>query len=265
MDVSIASIEVPSSHRATNSGKVKVLAESIREIGLMQPIGLTEDKRLIFGRHRLEAFVYLGRTHIPAIIHKLDKLKAELAEIDENIYRHNLSAVQEAKALARRKVLYEAIHPETKPVTERGGPGRGKKTTEKISTVSFADDTASRTGKTSRTVRSAVELGNKISDAAAVQLHGTKLADNKSELKKLAELDEDTQFAVAKKIADGEAKTVDQATGKTTPRTVKQKSCISEVKKLVREWLKTQTDKKAAKVIMAANLRDFAESLLESG
>lgn len=53
--------------------------------------------------------------------------------------------------MTRRKRL--ASPPETKPVRERGGPGRGNKTSDKKSLVfSFTEDTAKKTGKSKRTV-----------------------------------------------------------------------------------------------------------------
>jgi len=69
--------------------------------------------------------------------------------------------------LARRKELYEAQHPETKHVTERGGPGRGNKTTADSAAVSFVNDTASKTGRGTRTVREDVSIGTKLTPAAA--------------------------------------------------------------------------------------------------
>jgi ParB-like chromosome segregation protein Spo0J len=59
------------------------LAESIRQLGLLSPIAITEDRVLVAGRNRLEACKSLGWEGIPAIVLKLDRLNAELAEIDE--------------------------------------------------------------------------------------------------------------------------------------------------------------------------------------
>ena len=53
--------------------------------------------------------------------------------------------------------------------------------------------------------------GREITDAAAVQLSGTKVADNRRELEKLATLDDDTQLEVARRIGQGKAKSVDEA------------------------------------------------------
>jgi len=78
-----------------------------------------------------------------------------------------LTKLQEGQALKRRKEIYEALHPETKPVRERGGPGRGNKTNDKMSPVSFASDTAAKTGKSKRTVERAVagDAGKPLSTA----------------------------------------------------------------------------------------------------
>ena len=211
-EVPIADITVSNSRRKTTPERVQAMAESIQEIGLQNPVGLTESKRLIHGRHRLEACQSLGWTAIPATIQPLDDIRAEIAEIDENIQRSNYTALEEAKATAKRKELYEALHPETKT------PGRGKNQhvpTDKMATgteaPSFADDTAAKTGRSARSVRRDAEIGAAISDAAAVQLHGTAVADNKTQLKQLADLPEEAQAEVARQIGSGKAKTVSEA------------------------------------------------------
>jgi ParB family chromosome partitioning protein len=127
-----------------------------------------------------------------------------LAEIDENIQRSDLTEAQEVKALARRKEIYESLHPETKHVTKRGGPGRGKKTTDKMAVVSFTDDTAAQTGKSPRQVRRDVAIGEAIPDDVADAIEDTPVADNKSQLEKLSKLPEDEQREVAEKLQSGE-------------------------------------------------------------
>lgn len=210
-EIPIEEITIGEKRRKTTPSKVKALAESITETGLQHPIGVNESNRLIHGRHRMEACKSLGWKVIPAVVHKLDDIHAEMAEIDENILRNQLTALEESKAVARRKELYEAIHPETKPVAERGGPGRGNKTMAIMATVSFADDTAAKTGRGSRTIRRDAEIGEKITESAAVQIQGTKVANNKTQLKQLADLPEKEQEKAAKLIGSGKAKTVEDA------------------------------------------------------
>lgn len=62
-------------------GDIPALAESIKELGLLQPIGIDSGYRLVFGERRLKAFQHLGRDTIPARFVNLDSLlKGEYAE-----------------------------------------------------------------------------------------------------------------------------------------------------------------------------------------
>lgn len=69
--------------------------------------------------------------------------------------------------MARRKVIYLELHPETaKGVAggKAGGNGREKVATD---TVSFATDTAKKTGQTERTARRKTSIGEKLGDIKA--------------------------------------------------------------------------------------------------
>ena len=62
-------------------GDIPALAQSIADLGLLQPIGIDSGYRLVFGERRLRAFQHLGRDKIPARFVNLDSLvKGELAE-----------------------------------------------------------------------------------------------------------------------------------------------------------------------------------------
>jgi ParB-like nuclease domain len=62
-------------------GDIDSLAQSINETGLLQPVGITPDNKLIYGSRRIEAYKRLGRTEIPVIIIPLeDIIKGELIE-----------------------------------------------------------------------------------------------------------------------------------------------------------------------------------------
>ncbi len=100
--------------RKRQAGNLDSLKDSIREIGLMQPITVTADLVLIAGFHRLTACKELGWDTIPAIIVELDGLQAELAEIDENLIRNELTMLERATWQNRRKEIYETLHPEVK-------------------------------------------------------------------------------------------------------------------------------------------------------
>ena len=197
--------------RTLNQEKVKALADSIKEIGLQHPIGVTEDHKLLHGLHRIEAYKLLGWKTIPAMVHTLEGLRVELAEIDENIQRSSLTAIEEAEALKRRKEIFESLHPAAKSVTRRGGPGRGKKTMAKMATVSFAEDTAKKTGKSARTIRRYVGIAAGIAKELRKQIRKTPICDKQKELENLGQLPEPEQRSVVAKLVSGEAKTVAKA------------------------------------------------------
>lgn len=84
---------------------LRELAESIHEHGVVQPIIVTKLQdgkyELIAGERRLRASKLIGNREIPAIVREADdKEKLELAII-ENVQRHDLNPIEEAKAFRR--------------------------------------------------------------------------------------------------------------------------------------------------------------------
>ena len=110
---------------ADDEAAVKALAVSIAENGLLSPITvrplqvsrggrMVDGFEIVAGHHRVKAFRRLGRETIPAFVVELDALRAELALIDENLCRNDLTPAERAAATARRKHIYVWLHPETK-------------------------------------------------------------------------------------------------------------------------------------------------------
>ena len=124
MLVRIDEIKITPGRRDAAPEDIKSLAQSISELGLLNPITIDQNHTLIAGRHRLEAAKSLGWNEIECNISDLQGLKAELAEIDENFVRKNLSTIEYGDLLLRRKEIYQMLHPETK-ATYDGGAFRG--------------------------------------------------------------------------------------------------------------------------------------------
>lgn len=80
----IDSVNIGERHRE-HLGDIPGLAASIQEVGLLHPIVVTADHRLIAGRRRLEAYKTLGRRDIPVRIIDLDAVVR--GEFDENVHR----------------------------------------------------------------------------------------------------------------------------------------------------------------------------------
>lgn len=210
MEVRISEIIVGQRKRPLRD--VSELARSIAEVGLLQPIVVTEDLRLLAGWHRLEACKRLGWETIPAMVVSLGDLQAELAEIDENLVRQELTVLERAEHLARRKEIYEALHPEVKHGGAPGKAGGGKVARPKDDTVSsFAADTAAKTGLSPRTIQRDVQIATKIAPDVRDAIRDTPLADSKRDLLALAREDPADQRRIVRRILAGKAVTVEEA------------------------------------------------------
>lgn len=175
----------PSGHgRALDRDRVKALAASIQEIGLRTPITVrpttkVSDGReidayeIVAGQHRYEAVSSLGIEEIDCIVSGDDDLHAELWEIDENLMRAELSPADRAACTARRKAIYEELHPET----AHGAIGNGREKSRQLgdSTDRFTADTAKATGKSERVVQRDAERGERIADDVLAMVRGTPL------------------------------------------------------------------------------------------
>lgn len=212
VDLPINTITVNHRRRAIRQSAVEDLVESIAQIGLLQPVTVNEDFSLIAGLHRLEAVKRLEWQTIPAHVKAMAELDAELAEIDENLKRNELTALEQGEHLARRKEIYEAQHGKPVDVTKTGGPGRGNKTGDTMSPVlSFTENTSAKTGITKRTVQRDVKIGRDIAEDVRDAIRDTPVADQKTELLKLAQMPTEKQKEVAKKLVTGKAKSVKDA------------------------------------------------------
>ncbi len=99
---------VPNPHQPRlhfDSEKLAELAKSIKEHGILQPLVVTrvdnQNYELIAGERRFQAAKSLGLKTVPVLVREAgEQLKLELAII-ENVQRHNLNPIEEAKAYAR--------------------------------------------------------------------------------------------------------------------------------------------------------------------
>jgi N6-adenosine-specific RNA methylase IME4 len=86
--VPLKNIKVGHRHRV-DWGDLESLAASIKTEGLLQPIGITENLRLVFGERRLRAYKLLGRKRIPARIVWVSSILA--GEFAENTMRKDFT------------------------------------------------------------------------------------------------------------------------------------------------------------------------------
>ena len=112
--------------REFDEARLKSLAESIRQYGVLQPLvvtrtdvekpsgGIQSVYELIAGERRLRASKLIGLREVPVVIRvgeQTDHMKLELAII-ENLQREDLNAIDRAKALSQLSKEFGLTHPE---------------------------------------------------------------------------------------------------------------------------------------------------------
>lgn len=93
--------------RARDRKRFEVIVKNIAEVGLKRPITVTAAKDatgapaydLVCGQGRLEAFVALGQSHIPALVKGYDRHSGLLASLVENIARRRVRAIEQIQAI----------------------------------------------------------------------------------------------------------------------------------------------------------------------
>ncbi|WP_195200929.1 ParB/RepB/Spo0J family partition protein [Faecalispora jeddahensis] len=215
MKLKISEIKVGDNRREIDESNVANLMKSIREVGLINAITVTQGNKLIAGAHRLEACKRLGWEEIECNVAELDGLKAELAEIDENLIRHNLNHIDEGEQLLRKKEIYEMLYPETKAGGDRKSEKikrkklpldfTGQSSAEETSLEdkkSFVDDSAEKMQLSPRRVRQKIQIARDLTPEvkAIVKERGIGM-DASLELARIKEPEK--QKEAAEKLAAG--------------------------------------------------------------
>ncbi len=152
------------------------MVDALATLGVCSPIMVRRaagEIHVVFGQHRVEAARRLDWDNIPAMFVKGTDLENELRQIDENLVRHDLSAMEKTQDLARRVEIVSALaevgenhasNPRENPDAPRKrGRGRPKGKVQEV---------AAATGTTPREVQKAVRRTKCI--APAVQERLTK-------------------------------------------------------------------------------------------
>lgn len=188
--------------RRTDELKIQDLCESIKGIGLLHAISVAENGEnylLLSGLHRVESFKVLGKDEIPALVHKSNHLTNSLIEVEENLCRSDLNAIQTAEHIIRREELLIALG-------RKAVIGNNQYTEEKITN----EDLARSMGMTRRTYQYKKCVANLNPEAKEI-LCETKFADNLMDMVKLQKEPDHIQIEIANLLATGKARTFRRA------------------------------------------------------
>jgi len=223
--IKLAEIDRSDRLREVDEAWAQVLAATMAEQGQIQAIEVSPIKgrspfkyRLTVGGHRCRAAEINGWEEIEANIVEADPVRRRLREIDENLIRRELTALDRARFLAERKRIYEELNPGA-----RHGGDRRSDQAANLATWSFASDVADKTGLSERTVRRACELAAKLSSEVVDRIAFSELANNQAALEALAKQPAARQLDAVKLLLREEdpAKSVADALARLDGRTAK--------------------------------------------
>ena len=205
MDYPISRVRVGDRMRPLRD--VTALAETMRN-GLIHRISLLPDGTLIAGRHRLAAAELLGWQTIPATILELTDLQAELIEIDENLYRTELTVLEQSQHYCHRDDILRVMgtranaSPGTNQYTEVSAPGAPTITTAAM---------ASQMNMSKRAAQERMQIGRNIVQEVQELIGELPVANSTKQLLLLARQSAGVQRTVAAMLIDGSAETVADA------------------------------------------------------
>lgn len=248
--VPIGLLRVGKRLRPTDNDHVERLAGSIQALGLINPITVEEGKVgnpynlqdgywLVAGAHRLEACRSLGMTEIPVAVIAADQpaLYNELLEIDENLAVSSLGRSDRARFVRRRKIVYEAMHPET----QHGAIGNGRQKSRQLGDSTsdrFTADTAAATGRSERSVQRDVTRAERIAPDVLEAIAGTPF-DRGRNLDALARMTVEQQRKIANYVQSGE---MDSAKVAILTPLDEAKAIAKEERELVTAWFKARRE-----------------------
>ena len=248
-DISLNLFDPSPKARAINLLKVDELAISMRAVGLINPISARDrgDGRfeVVAGHHRHKAAGVLGWQTIPCVVVTMTDLQAELAEIDENLVRSNPTPAEEAHAVARRKVIYEALHPETKHGTAGAiaanlAMGNAVAKSATASAERFTKATADAIGKSERKIQAAAARGEALG-SDLLDIAGTSL-DKGVELDALVSMPESDRKEIIAEAKAGKKVSARSVAPPKKPRQNKKPTGKKEFNRLVSAWKDARSD-----------------------
>jgi N6-adenosine-specific RNA methylase IME4 len=216
--IDIATIIIGDRLRQVSPSKVAQLAESIAMVGLRHPLWCqhTDDgPLLVSGAHRLEACRSLGWAVVPVMWDDgtLGDDERRLREIDENLIRNELSALEQGEHFHERQRILDS-----KGLLAKRGDNRHSRP-DKLSGLESrtTEALAADIGLSGRTLRRRVEVARDIAPDVRETVKELRrqdratVADNQAQLQVLAKEAPDAQRAIVSRIASGEAKDVHTA------------------------------------------------------
>jgi ParB family chromosome partitioning protein len=214
-DLAFADVLFGDRLRPVSEAGVASLIASVETLGLIKdPIYVRRVRHrenelvLMAGAHRLTAAQRMGWETIPMRIYECNDAWATLMEIDDNLASVDLSYLELAVVLAKRKAAYEKAFPETKNGGARGNQHVGGRQND---TMSFCQSAAEKRGVSTRTIERLTRVGEALQPETVAILHAAKQHITLKMLVELTRVSDQLQTPVAQLLADAKFADVNDA------------------------------------------------------
>lgn len=200
--IPLTDILVPDRLRAVDEDQALAISKSIAEHGLMNPVTIRQTPNgersytLVAGAHRLRAMELLQSDKVDAIVVKADAHEAVLLEISENLFRNDLSVMDRAIFVQTYRDVWEKTRGEINP---KGGRPKNRGNMSQFSgspvdsvaqqaANGFSVACADRLGVSPKAIMRLNRIAQNLPREVRSAISGTTIADNQSQLLKLAKL-----------------------------------------------------------------------------
>jgi ParB family chromosome partitioning protein len=185
--VAIAEVTIGTNRRPLREDRVVELMESIKMNGLLNPITIDANCKLVAGLHRLTACKLLGFEEIECrVLTHSDAEHARLAEIDENLIRSELDALERAELWLERDELLKRMGLRASTgdnqYTRRNRGGETVSPPQPKTTLELAKEA----GFTDRTFQLGKQIARDIAPEVKQRIRGTDMARSTTTLLKVA-------------------------------------------------------------------------------
>lgn len=260
--VVVDDIIVPARLRAVDDDHALFLSADIAANGLINPITVRRTPpatrpfkpfTLIAGAHRLRACVMLDRRDVDCFVVEAGAGEALLLEVSENLIRNELSALDRAVFVIKYREAWEAKHGAIRSgpaIRDKLSPIAGVSILDAVEAMegsSFFEHAAARLGVHPKSIKRAQQIGSGLSPALRQALRGSPVADNQSQLLKLAAMEPARQKQIA--VSFTVDKDISRAIELTDPN-AKEKADASQqdgiLSRLISTWSRADAKTRAA-------------------
>jgi ParB family transcriptional regulator, chromosome partitioning protein len=226
IDVNIADIHVPDDRlRQVKDDVVQLYVWRLKQGNTLQTIEVRRTPNgklpytLVSGAHRLEAYKGHGVKTVHAVLFVGDKDQAKEAEIGENLFRNELSALEKVYHVAEYRRLFEARFGKVKA----GNPNLSN--SDKLAELdvmgnleageesNFFERVKAKLGINRRSTERYCAIAKHLQPLLKDAITGTDIEDNQNAIERLSKMDAQTQikYAVALNENGGDLDAVEEA------------------------------------------------------